>query len=56
MSKAMRLLVSCKKLTKTGRGGRLTPYFYKVCLGCCEMLASWHARSHVGHELAHAGL
>ena len=33
MSKAMRLLVTCKKLTKTGKGGRLTPYFYQACTG-----------------------
>ena len=30
ISKAMRLLTSCKKLTRTGRGGRTTPFFYMV--------------------------
>ena len=37
VSKAMRLLVSCKLLAKTGRGGRLTPFVYKVCCSLCQL-------------------
>ena len=30
ISKAMRLLTASGKLAKTGRGGRVTPFFYNV--------------------------
>ena len=46
ISKSMRLLTACGQLTRTGRGGRVTPFFYSVRAACT---ASDHcaARQHV---------